>query len=354
MIVAAETVESNDVLDMALLNEWQRDFPLVSRPFEVIAARYGVRPSTVQGAYRSLLQRGAISRIGGVFGVGAGGSAMLCAFAVPRARMAEVAAAVNACPGVNHNYEREHEWNLWFVITAPGVAQRDACVTGLEKQTGLRALRMPMRRAFRIDLGFDLYTGACPAKTHTRCEPLAMEDHALAAAVEQGLPIVDAPYAAWAEQAGCAEASVLQRLQIWLDRGALRRFGAIVRHHEMGLHANAMTVFNVPEDQFVAAGERLARQTGVTLCYARARDEGWPYNLYCMVHGRSREDVQSLIELARVAAGLTDYDHAVLFSTRRHKQTGARYFQAPARTVAAEATATQAEVAAGVCAGVCA
>ncbi len=334
----ADEASTDDALDMALLNDWQRDFPLVSRPFDVIAARYCVSPCKVRDAYRGLLQRGAISRIGGVFGVGAGGSAMLCAFAVPRSRMAEVAAAVNACPGVNHNYEREHEWNLWFVITAPSVAQRDACVTELEEQTGLRALRLPMRRAFRIDLGFDLYTGACPAKAHTRCEPLPPEDHALAAAVERGLPIVEAPYAAWAEQAGCTEASVLQRLQAWLDRGALRRFGAIVRHHEVGLDANAMTVFNVPEDEFVAAGERLARQAGVTLCYARSRDQGWPYNLYCMVHGRSREDVHSLIERARVAAGLTGYDHAVLFSTRRHKQTGARYFEAPAEA-AAEALA---------------
>ncbi len=326
---AADPVDEH-ALEMALLNDWQRDFPLTSRPFDVIAARYGVRPSRVQDAYRRLQERGAISRIGGVFGVGAGGSAMLCAFAVPPDRMAEVVAVVNACPGVNHNYEREHHWNLWFVITAPSAAERDAAVASMEQQTGLRALHLPMRRAFRIDLGFDLYTGACPARAQTRCAPLPTEDHALAAAVEQGLPLADQPYALWAEQAGCDEASVLQRLQAWLSNGALRRFGAIVRHHELGLHANAMTVFNVPDDELAAAGERLARQTGITLCYARSRDEGWPYNLYCMVHGRSREDAQSLIELARVAAGLTGYEHAVLFSTKRYKQTGARYFRAAA------------------------
>lgn len=317
-------------LDMALLNDWQRDFPLVPRPFDVIAARYDVRVESVQDAYRQLQQRGALSRIGGVFGVGAGGSAMLCAFAVPLDRMNEVAAIVSACPGVNHNYEREHRWNLWFVMTAPSAVQRDALVTQLEQRTGLRALRLPMRRAFRIDLGFDLYTGACPSRDARRCEPLPQSDHALAAAVEQGLPIVDRPYARWAEQAGCDEDAVLRRLQSWLDHGALRRFGAIVRHHEVGLQANAMTVFNVPDDQLVAAGERLARQPGVTLCYARHRDEGWPYSLYCMVHGRSRNDALALIELARVAAGLTGVEHAVLFSTRRYKQTGAHYFRAAA------------------------
>ncbi|WP_374590419.1 Lrp/AsnC family transcriptional regulator [Aquabacterium sp.] len=326
---AADPVDEH-ALEMALLNDWQRDFPLTSRPFDVIAARYGVRPTLVQDSYRSLQATGAVSRIGGVFGVGAGGSAMLCAFAVPHDRMAEVVALVNACPGVNHNYEREHHWNLWFVITAPSAVERDAAVAKMEQQTGLRALHLPMRRAFRIDLGFDLYTGACPAKAQSCCAPLPPEDHALAAAVEQGLPLADQPYALWAEQAGCDEVSVLRRLETWLTNGALRRFGAIVRHHELGLHANAMTVFNVPDEELAAAGERLARQTGITLCYARSRDEGWPYNLYCMVHGRSREDAQSLIELARVAAGLTGYEHAVLFSTKRYKQTGARYFRAAA------------------------
>lgn len=318
---------AHDWLDMALLNDWQRDFPLQARPFEPIAARYGVPAVQVQHAYRRLQAQSAVSRIGGVFGVGAGGSAMLCAFAVPPPRLAEVVAAVNACPGVNHNYEREHGWNLWFVVTAPSVAERDACVSRLEAQTGLRALRLPMRRAFRIDLGFDLHTGACPARAPKRCAPLPASDHTLAAAVEQGLPIVDTPYAVWAAQAGCSEAVVRQRLQAWLEQGALRRFGVIVRHHEMGLQANAMTVFDVPDAQCATAGDRLARQAGVTLCYARARDAGWRYNLYCMVHGRSRDEVQGLIERARVGAGLMGCAHAVLFSTRRHKQTGARYFQ---------------------------
>ena len=316
-------------LDLALLNDWQRDFPLTSRPFEVIAERHGCTGAEVQQHYRHLLQAGALGRIGGIFGVGAGGAAMLCALSVPADRIEQVAKQVNSFECVNHNYAREHQWNMWFVVTAPSVAERDACVSEIEAVTHLRALRLPMRRAFRIDLGFDLKTGHCQAVRSGRCEPIDAADHALAAAIEEGMSITEWPYAQWAKQAGCSEHDVLNKIQHWLDTGALRRFGAIVRHHELGVTANAMTVFNVPDESFVEYGLALAKQAGVTLCYARQRDEGWPYNLYCMVHGRTREETLAHIEQARQATGLTAFDHAVLFSTERFKQTGGRYFRAP-------------------------
>jgi DNA-binding Lrp family transcriptional regulator len=320
-------IENLSTLDLALLNDWQRDFPLVTRPFDVIAARYGHTSAAVQARYQHLMQCGALSRIGGIFGVGAGGSAMLCALAVPPDRLDTVAQQVNQFEYVNHNYAREHHWNLWFVVTAPSATDRDACVSDIEAQTCLRALRLPMRRAFRIDLGFDLKTGHCQAAQARRCAPIDTADHALAAAIESGMPLIDRPYAQWAEQAGCTEALALLKIEQWLNAGALRRMGAIVRHHELGVNANAMTVFNVPEDQFLAYGQELARQPGVTLCYARQRDEGWPYNLYCMVHGRTEAETRAHIAHARQRTGLDAFDHAVLFSTHRYKQTGGRYFR---------------------------
>lgn len=314
-------------LDMALLNDWQRDFPLCSRPFEVIASSLGCSAAEVQTRYAELQQSGALGRIGGIFGVGAGGSAMLCALAVPPQQLDAVAQQVNAFDYVNHNYARQHHWNLWFVVTAPSQADRDTCVSQIETITGLRALRLPMRRAFRIDLGFDLRTGHCQAVQQRRCQPIDPADHTLAAAIESGLPLVDEPYALWAQQSGRSEADVLHTIQSWLDSGVLRRFGAVVRHHELGVTANAMTVFNVPDESFIERGQALAKQPGITLCYARQRDEGWPYNLYCMVHGRTEAETRAHIEHARQYAGLLPYDHAVLFSTQRYKQTGGRYFR---------------------------
>jgi hypothetical protein len=107
----------------------------------------------------------------------------------------------------------------------------------------------------------------------------------------------------------------------------------VVRHHELGYDQNAMTVFDVPDDEVDACGAALARQPGVTLCYRRARADGWPFNLYCMVHGRERAAVRQLIEGATRAAGLQDRARELLFSGRRFKQQGASYFRHTASEV---------------------
>jgi DNA-binding Lrp family transcriptional regulator len=148
----------------------------------------------------------------------------------------------------------------------------------------------------------------------------------LAARLEDGLALVDRPYAALGEPIGMTENAVIETLRAWCERGTLRRLGVVLRHHEVGYRANAMTVFEVPPEEVDAAGERLAAQPGVTLCYQRAGASGWPYTLYCMVHGRERAAVQALVEGATHGAGLAGRPREVLFSTRRFKQTGGRYF----------------------------
>ena len=143
------------VLDQALLNDWQRDFPLSATPFADIADACGATANDVLSAYRRLLREGSISRIGGAWGAGAGGAAMLCALAVEPTRLEAVAARVNAIPGVNHNYEREHHYNLWFVITGRTHLALHQELDTLQTHTHLRVLRLPMVRPYRIDLGFD-------------------------------------------------------------------------------------------------------------------------------------------------------------------------------------------------------
>ncbi|WKB55935.1 siroheme decarboxylase subunit beta [Eleftheria terrae] len=317
-----------------LLNRWQHGFPLGPTPFADIAAQAGRSEAEVLAAYRRALQDGALSRIGGAWAAGAGGAALLCALAVPPARLTGVAAQVDALPGVNHNYEREHRFNLWFVITGRDLPGLQHQLAQLEQHTALPVLRLPMQRVYRIDLGFDL-EGRAPATRVTvpaaaavpRVEPA---EAPLAALVEGGLPLVQRPFAAWAQQLGWPEPQVRETLQRWLAQGTLRRFGTVVRHHELGFAHNAMTVFDVPDARVDACGGALARQPGVTLCYRRARADGWPYNLYCMVHGRERQAVRQLIAGAARAAGLQQHPHEVLFSRRRFKQQGASYFRTPA------------------------
>ena len=310
-----------------LFNAWQRDFPLVSRPFDVLGEAADMDGAQVQEALRQGLARGEVSRVGAVFGVGAGGSGMLCAMQVPEDRLSAVARRVNDEPGVNHNYTREHRLNLWFVATAPDVAALRAIVERIEHATGLPVLRLPMRRAYRIDLGFDLYGArqARPAAAND-APPVPTHLRALAARLEHGLQLVDRPYAALGQPLGMDEDTVITTLRQWCAQGTLRRLGVVLRHHEFGISANAMVVFALPADEVDAAGARLAEQAGVNLCYQRATASDWPYSLYCMVHGRERAAVHGLIDRVVHGASLQDVPREVLFSTQRHKQTGSRYF----------------------------
>jgi siroheme decarboxylase len=317
--------------EMALLNGWQHDFPLVREPFAALGERLSLAEPAVLSACERLQRSGAISRIGGVFSPGAGGAGLLAAMAVPPSRLDEVAALVSAHPGVNHNYEREHAFNLWFVMTGRDAAAVEVAMVSLEQATGLPALRLRLQRAYRIDLGFDLRQATAPAPMRVdraaRVLPLAASDWRLAQQVEVGLPCVSRPYDRWAQSCGLPVDAVLKTLEAWVERGTLKRFGIIVRHHELGFSANAMTVFDVPDEVVDACGEALARQPGVTLAYRRERAPQWPYNLYCMVHGTDRAVVHGVLERVRSVAGLSPYSNAVLFSTRRFKQTGARRFR---------------------------
>lgn len=150
-------------------------------------------------------------------------------------------------------------------------------------------------------------------------------DRAVLAAVAEGLPLVPRPYAALAARLGLEEEALLARVRALLEAGVIRRFGVVVRHHELGYHANAMIVWQVPEAAIEAAGRTLATQPGVTLCYRRTpRPPAWPYSLFCMIHGRDRDAVLALADRAAAAAGLADQPRTVLFSGRRFQQRGAR------------------------------
>lgn len=150
-------------------------------------------------------------------------------------------------------------------------------------------------------------------------------DRRLIVAVQDGLPLVPQPYATVAEAAGCSEDQALARLTAMMEAGVIKRLGLVVRHHELGYRANAMTVWDVPDAEIEEVGRRMAAFACVTLCYRRPRrPPEWPYNLFAMVHGRDRAEVEAKVaEIARLL-GDADRGHAVLYSTRILKKTGLR------------------------------
>jgi DNA-binding Lrp family transcriptional regulator len=323
-------------IEFSLLNDWQHDFPLVPRPYAELAAALAASEHSVLATLRGLCERGAVSRVGAVLAPRRVGASTLAALAVPPARLDHVAALVNALPGINHNYQREHRYNLWFVLTAADQAALAATLDLIALRSACPLIRLPLAEQFHIDLGFDLRDGRRHAATGGGDPSFVPddEDRRLIAQLQPGLALSPRPYARLGEASGLGEAGVLARLRRCLATGVIKRLGIVVRHHELGYRANAMVVFDLADDRVSAIGRRLAAEPGVTLCYRRNRDlPDWPYNLYCMVHGRCREEVLPVVDRLGELAGQRGLP---LFSLRRYKQRGAHYFDAaPARQAVA-------------------
>ena len=163
-------------------------------------------------------------------------------------------------------------------------------------------------------------------ETHKLPVQLSAEDRALIKIVQRGLPIVSRPYADIAERLATTEQDVIQRLQRLVNDGSIKRYGVVVRHRELGYKANGMVVWDVPDTRVSELGSCIGRFTCVTLSYRRPRRlPDWPYNLFTMVHGRNREEVEQKVKEIVDSCGLQDINHTILFSTRRFKQRGASY-----------------------------
>lgn len=152
------------------------------------------------------------------------------------------------------------------------------------------------------------------------------QDYRLIAEIQGGLPLTSHPYAEIGERIGLDEKTVIKRIDAMLESGIIKRLGIVVRHHELGYTANAMVVWDVPDERLNEVGEKLGALDCITLCYQRPRRlPDWPYNLFCMIHGQEREKVLAYIDRLVGSEGLADIPHKVLFSGRRFKQRGARY-----------------------------
>lgn len=321
-------------LERRLLNDYQRGFPLVSRPYGLIGETLQVGEACVMERLRSLQAMGTISRIGPVFSPGAIGCSLLAALAVPAERLEEVAGWISTFPEVNHNYAREHHFNLWFVVTAPDQDSLQTLLDSFRDQTGCELLALPLIEQFHIDLGFDLFGQSvtktkAPQRGSRATVALDAWQRGLVQRLQGGLAISQRPFAQLSPGGVCdvsGEARALEQIASWCDEGVIKRFGVVVRHHELGYRDNAMVVWDVPDQVVSRYGASAAHHPAVTLCYRRPRQSpSWPYNLFCMIHGKDRMAVHAAISDLCASSGLSQFPVQVLFSTRRFKQCGARY-----------------------------
>ena len=314
-------------LDGRLLNDFQRNVPLTARPFAAMAEVLETTEGEVIARLRKLMNRGTITRFGATCRPNTAGSSTLAAVAAPEWDVEKTAAIINAQPGVNHSYLREHHWNIWFVVTGPNRAHLDSVLKRITNETGLRVLDLPLVEPFNIDLGFDLNGVRAGHVLPLRPSPsreLMPVERALMQVLSAGLPLAPRPFKTLAESCGVSEDEAIERTATLVEDGFVTRFGVIVRHRALGWRSNAMVVWQLPPERASTAGPSLAKVPGVTLCYRRRAVPGiWPYTLYNMIHGRSRADAETVLAEARALPELRDVPHEVLFSLRCFRQTGA-------------------------------
>ena len=315
-----------DPAELALIDGWQRNFPLLPRPYLHIAHTLGLSEAEVIDRLCDLRIKGILARVGATIRPNTAGASTLAAMRVKAGRLEEGAGIVSEEPFVNHNYEREHDFNLWFVITAADRAAVDSVLSRIRGRTGLDVLDLPLVRSFWLDLGFTIQEPRNEV-SRSQVSPPARAVHAheraLLTALSDGLALEPRPFRRLARGLATSEGEVLRALNRLIADGIISRLGLIVRHRALGFTANAMAVFDVPDENVERIGARFARESAVSLCYERPRRTGWRFNLFTMVHGRDRSLVIRQIEDMADRAGARELPRAILFSRRCFKQTGA-------------------------------
>ena len=314
----------------------QGRFPLVARPFAAIAELAERSEEDVLERVGYLLDKRIIREITPIFDTRAFGYAsMLVAAKVDAENPHRAAQFINTHPGVTHNYLRDHEFNLWFTIAVePGsTLGLQGTLDVMAQRTGAESIRqLPTLKLFKIRMdlemegGTDALSAAGEAAEPLELEPIDLgeDDIATVRATQGPMPVVPEPYAPAAERLGVPVEIVLERLASLRERGGLRRVAAILYHRRAGFSANGMGVWAVPADRVLETGKRMAAFRGISHCYERPTYADWPFSVFTMAHGRSKEECDAILDSIAEATGITE--RATLYSSTEFKKVRMLYF----------------------------
>lgn len=326
-------------LKRRLIDEWQGGFPLCEQPFAVVAERLGSSEDAVLQALRDLLADGTLTRFGPLFQIERlGGAFSLAALQAPEADFDRIACIVNGFPEVAHNYRRDHAFNMWFVLATETPAGMNGTVERIAAATGLPVFNFPKEREYFIEARFAVGArriegSTSPAEHPSPPTPLSQGERGvpiqalkpLVLATQAGLPLTPRPYHAIAARLDSDVAAVIAGLQALLGAGAIRRIGVVPNHYRIGYAANGMTVWDVADEGVDELGARVGSLEFVTHCYRRPRHlPDWPYNLFAMAHGASRDEVAAKADRIAEILGGACRTRDILYSTRILKKTGLR------------------------------
>jgi DNA-binding Lrp family transcriptional regulator len=323
-------------LDKRLLNLMQGSFPLARRPYQQVAAAAGISEQEAIARVSELIDERIIRQVTPIFDTRAlGYSSMLVAAKVDPDNPWRSANVINEHPGVSHNYLRNHEFNIWFTIaTEPdSPLGLDETLRVLAREAGAESIRqLPTLKLFKIRMDLEMEGDtkalaksaevAPPAETER--QPYDELDIAVIRATQGDMPVIEEPYGPAAQELGIAQDRLLEHLAGMQERRLLRRVAAILFHRRAGFSANGMGVWKVPEARIMELGPRMAAYRGISHCYERPTYEDWPYSIFTMAHGRSKEECDAILDSIAAETGITE--RATLYSSTEFKKIRLLYF----------------------------
>jgi siroheme decarboxylase len=327
-----------DETDKRLMNLLQSRFPLAEEPYAPIAQAAELDVAETMARTQRLLDERIIREITPIFDTRAlGYESMLVAAKVDSEHPHRAAQVINSHPGVSHNYLRTHEFNLWFTIATPPDSGLGlgGTLEVLQRLTGAESIRqLPTLTLFKINMNLEMEGGTeALAKSVEAAPPRELEpqpyddtDVAVIRALQGPMAVVDRPYDGPAEEAGMSTGDFLAHLEGMVERKILRRVAAILYHRRAGFSANGMGVWRVPEDRIHEVGGRMAAVRGISHCYQRPTYPDWPYSVFTMAHGRSKEECDAILDSIADEHDLHGDDRAVLYSSTEFKKIRLHYF----------------------------
>jgi siroheme decarboxylase len=325
-----------DDTDKRLLNLMQGSFPVAPRPYAAVAAQADLSEAEALTRVKRLLDERIIRQVTPIFDTRAlGYSSMLVAAKVDPDNPWRAANVINEHPGVSHNYLRNHEFNIWFTIaTEPdSPLGLDGTLDVLARIAGAESIRqLPTLKLFKIRMDLEMEGGTdALARAADAVEPAETErqpydefDIAVIRALQGDMPIVTEPYAPAAAELGIGVDLLLEHLGRMQERKLLRRVAAILFHRRAGFSANGMGVWKVPDERISELGPRMAAFRGISHCYQRPTYEDWPYSVFTMAHGRSKEECDAILDSIAQDTGIVE--RATLYSSTEFKKIRLLYF----------------------------
>ena len=320
--------------DKELLNEIQWTFPLVTRPFDTIAKKFDTTPEIIKEKLNNLKEIGVLRQLSAIFDTRKlGYTSSLVAMEIEHDKLDYVASQINRHPGVSHNYERDHQFNLWFTLAVPPGADLNSELEKFNVLKGIKKVRMlPTLQLFKIGVKLDMVDDkkheVAPTEEKKEIKNIKFEptedDKDFIRELQKDMEIIDEPFVKAANNLGITEDELFSKMKHYESLGVLRRFAAILRHRQVGFTANGMIVWKVPEDRITSVGETLGSFPQVSHCYERPTYDDWPYNVFSMIHCKTHDEAYEVAKIIQDQIDVNEYK--ILFSSREFKKTRVEYF----------------------------